>query len=470
LAHNFAVLSAAEGVSRGLTVLTALVAARALGPTLLGEVALAQTLAVYMSSFSDGGLTLLTYRRIVLAPEKLSRLVVDTTVVQLGLSIFVTTLIVIAALVMPFHSDTRALLIVFAPYTITQALGLLYTVQALERMTSVAWIKIITQVATALPTVTLVLATRDPIWVAAGMVTGQLVGDAVNVVVLRRDGGFRLVKPDISAAPALLRQGRALLGSLLLYNYAASMDVLILSALRTAHDVGEYTAAARLLNTVVALSQVFVAAMMPELVRRHAEGRGRLENLAHRLTALTVRMTLILAAFAIVESAPIIHVLYGGRYATSASLLSIMAIMMPLMWYAHLLGFILVAAGRQRQFFTGLAATAVFTTVSYPVAAEVLGATGISITVCGAAAVLAGTYSGLARRHLGLAALRQGLRQLPYGLVPAGTLLALHWVTPNQGFLVTLPVWILSVVAVEAAAHWPTVLAFQQIRRSDAVS
>ncbi len=469
IAGNLTMLTLAEMFARSLTLVTSVVVARLLGPSKLGEVALALTLSVFFSAIADGGLTLLTYRRIVAAPREISRLVADTTLVQTGIALVMMGVLIAIAVIAPFGASKRDLLIVFAPYILSQALNVLYAVQALERMGSAALIKMATQLFTALPTIVLVEATRDPIWVAVGLIFGQLSADAITFYLLRRRAGFRFVLPHLSAAVPLLTGGSALLGSLLLFNYLGAIDIPILSGFRSTHQVGVYNAATRIVSTAAIVSQVLFTAVLPELVRRHAADHRRFIAFTGQLVALTTRLTLIPTGIVVAASASIVHLIYGPQYRETATILAIMIPVVPLVWYGHLLGFVQIAAGRQRDFLISLAVACAAATVAYPILAGVWGATALAGGDTAVSLIQAGAFAFLARRLVGdFDAIATALAQLPYALVPIALILAQHVLLGNHTFVLSLALWAVGVVAVEAAGRWPTARMVASIRASRA--
>ncbi len=464
-------LTLAEIFARTLTLVTSVAVARFLGPSKLGEVSLALALSVFCSAIADGGLTLLTYRRIVAHPNRISRLVVDTTLVQTGIGTLMMGLLIAIALVAPFGASKRELLIVFAPYILSQALNVIYAVQALERMGSAAVIKMATQLFTALPTIALVAATHDPLWFAAGLIFGQLSGDAITFYVLRRRAGFRFVAPDLSAVIPLLRDGSALLGSLLLFNYLGSIDIPILSAFKTSHQVGEYSSATRIAATAAIVSQVLFTAVLPELVRRHAANQQRFVSFTKQLVILTTRMTLVPTAIVVAASGPIIHIIYGHQYKAAGPLLAILIPIVPLVWYGHLLGFVQVAAGRQRDFLVSLAVACGTATVAYPLLAALGGTTALAAGGTAVSFIQAAAFAFLARRLVGNdAAIWAAVRQLPYALVPIALILVQREALHNHSFGISVLLWLAGAIGVEAVGGWPTARVLRSIRAGRASS
>lgn len=455
IARNIVALGLSEVATRGLTILTALVVARSLGPAAFGQVAVAQTLALYIAAFSDGGLTLLAYRRIVVDPKAMSQLVADTTVIQAAISLAMTVLLVVVALAAPFDARLTELLIVFAPYALTQGLSLMYALQSLEEMRAVAVVKTATQIATAVPTIALVLATHNPVWVAAGLVAGQFLGDVLFVARLRRHHGLRFLRPRLDRAPGMLREGAPLLGSFLLFNYAGTIDTLVLGLLKPTTDVGHYSAAARVTNMAVLLNQVVYGAVLPELVRRFHTGRDALRDFTDGLVALTLRATLAGSALVVVIAGPVVAALYGDAYRSGATVLAILAPGVALLWYAHLVGYALIAAERQREYLRAIASAAALATVVYPAATVAFGIDGMAAAVTLNALTQAVTFTYYSRTRLGLPSTAVVRGELPYFVAPIALAGVGALVIDPFPALSAAVLWFGGVAAVEAVRGWP---------------
>src|SRR4051794_40409464 len=83
LLKSFRVLLLADLLVKALAVATTVVIARLVGPSQLGALSLATALVAYVSVLGDGGLTILTTRRIVEKQESAQQLASVTTYAQL---------------------------------------------------------------------------------------------------------------------------------------------------------------------------------------------------------------------------------------------------------------------------------------------------------------------------------------------------------------------------------------------------
>ncbi|MGI8412544.1 MAG: oligosaccharide flippase family protein [Solirubrobacteraceae bacterium] len=467
---NSAALTIGQIVARAISVLSTVVIAHALGPARIGEIAVAAALAVFFAGIGDAGLTFWSYREIVLAPKLLSRIVVDTTFVQLWLSLALAAVLGSIAIVAHMPAGQARLLLLFTPFLLAQALSVQYALEALEQMVTVAAIGILIQVVTTAGTIAFVLATRDPIWVPIALWVGQFIGDAVIWWRLRARHGFELTWPRPSSTKRLLENGLPLLVTILLLNYWGMISTVFLAFLRSSRQLGIYSVSFSLVFTAWTLAYVAAGGTVPELVRRARDDRPGFATLLDTLVRLTTRLTLTIAAFVIAAAEPLVRLLYGGKFAASAPILQILAPIIPLGWFTSFLGYALLADNQKRAYAQGLMAGAAFATVAYPVGAALFGATGTAVVSTVTVSVFAMAYIWYARRHLGVNPAPAALREWRYGVVPLVALLAFDEIAPFDTILVPLAAWAVVVAAVELANGLPTARQLIGLRRLQATS
>jgi O-antigen/teichoic acid export membrane protein len=187
--------------------------------------------------------------------------------------------------------------------------------------------------------------------------------------------------------------------------------------------------------------------------------------------ALTARLTLVPTAIVVSASGPIVHLIYGHQYHAAAPLLAILIPIVPLVWYGHLLGFVQVAAGRQRDFLVSLAVACGTATIAYPLLAGLGGPTALACGGTAVSVVQAAAFGFLARRLVGTdAAVVAALRQLPYALVPIGLIVVQRTIVVNHSFATSVALWIGGVLAVEVLGRSPSLRLMARIRASRAAT
>jgi len=345
LVRGAALMFASEVAVRALTLVSMLVVARVLGPTALGQLAIAQAVVAYANVVGDAGLTTLTQRSMVREPIRAERLVATTTSIQLALSALLVIAVLGASAVLPVDQTARHLVTVLSPLIAVQALNLFYVLQAREQFGTLAAVRTLGQIAAASLSVVLVIVTRSNTWVAVAIWTGALLADMLCFGALR-DGGFRLRLPSWNVGKDLLRQGWPYLAISLLSWVLLNFDVLVIGATRSSHEVGEYTAAYRIVLIAIGLVGLVGAVAFPELVRRYRDDLSAFSRFLTALVRQSTRVGYAMVAFVAIAAPKIAFTLYGAEYRQSGFILAVLFLSVPLSYANSLMGIGLLASGR----------------------------------------------------------------------------------------------------------------------------
>ncbi|MFB9729377.1 oligosaccharide flippase family protein [Haloechinothrix salitolerans] len=449
-------LGSAEILGRGLSFVAIIVVARVLGPESFGRFALAQAIVLYLAALGDGGLTLWTQREIVRRPAELSRLIAQTLVAQVLLALAAMAVLAVIALTAPIPGNTAVLLLAAAPTALAQALSTVYALQALEWMRAAAVVKVVTQLVAAALAITLALLTGDAVVVIMTMWSGLLAGAVLALAILRRRAGLRAHLPRLAHVRTTLRAGLPILGAIALVHYSQLMDTLVLGMLRGSHETGVYAAAARLMVVAAVVAMVLANAVYPEMVRRYGVSAAELGVFSGRLLALTLRGSLVAAAVTAALAPVIIDVLYDARFAASADILRVLALLMPVLCVNSIGTQVLMAAGLRRRLLAGVGIGAAMASVAIPLATLAFGGVGTAVALVGAMTTQCVAFSWLARGPVTTGWARSLGREIALGLLPFAAILALATSTvahPAVAVLLALAI----AGGVEAARGCPTV-------------
>jgi O-antigen/teichoic acid export membrane protein len=343
---------------------------------------------------------------------------------------------------------------VLLPVVLAQAVSLVYVLQALERMRSVAAVKVVTQVTTAGLGLALVFFTRDVLWVAVATTVGIVAGDLLSAWILVRVHRLRPVPPSIERLGAMIAEGSPFLGITLLTQVLLQLDIIVLGFLRPAAEVGYYTGAYRLVLFVFTLSGLLSQAAFPQLVRRYVEDGARFQRLLRLLVRLAAHFTLPVTAMFIVESPSIIRAVFGPEFAPSSDIMRILALWIPLGFYNSVVAIGLIAGGQQRRYLGIAAAGAVITAGLLVVLVPAYGGLGAAAAVVVREAGMLVLFSIAAATGLATDTVGVFLRQSLWLVVPLAALVALNAVLPNLSLFASLGLVIASVIAIEWLGGW----------------
>jgi len=427
-----------------------LVVARLLGPSALGQLAIAQAVVAYAGVVGDGGLTILTQRMMVREPTREARLVATATSIQLSLAPLLAAAVFGASAVLPIDKAARNLVIVLSPLIVMQALNLFYVMQARAQIGQFAIVRTLGQAVTAILGMTLVIVLRSNTWAAVSIWTGALFADLLCFGALRANG-FRLGRPDWAVAKHLLRSGWAYLAIAVLSWVLQSFDILVIGATRSSQDVGQYAAAYRIVLVAVGLAAVIHTVVFPELIRRYRDDPPAFARFLTALIRQSARVGYAMAAFVAVAGAQIAYTLYGSEFRRSGLILSLLFLSVPLSYCASLMGQGLLAAGRERGYLANISVTASVTVIALIVFVPTGGAPAAAGIVLGGEIVTVTLFTLQFSRSLHFVPSRELLVQLPWLVVPVLSMSALNafWSRAPLGVMVI--VWLASVCIVEMA-------------------
>jgi O-antigen/teichoic acid export membrane protein len=416
IAH-FRVLLSADLAVRVLVFGTAIVAARVLGPTEFGFVSIAVAAVSYAGVLGDGGLTTLAQLRLMRDGSQGERVVAATVAVQLVLAVVAALLLSALVYLLPFRHEVRLLTLSALPLLLAQALSTLYVLQAEERMSAVAGLRLLSQVVTTCVCIGALAVGFSGSSVTTSQWAGVLGADLVAAFLLRRHrwrptGLTRAFALDLArqAAPYLL----AMISTQLIIN----ADTVVLGLSRPAAEVGQYGVAFRLAAACLSLVGVVMAAAFPELVRRLAAGPGGAAPLITRLVRTTCRPGFAAAALVCLAAPAIVSTVYGSSYHRSADYLAILFLLVPLGFHNTILAQSLLAAGRQDAYLRAVGGTALLTVAALLLTVPVWGAPAAAIVTVLAEVASAAMLTLLVREPLAVKALPVLLAQLPFLVVP----------------------------------------------------
>lgn len=462
VARHFVALFTGAAAVRVIALASQVVLARLLGPESMGALGVAQALLVFSGVFTDGGLTTLSLREMVRSPERRARIATATMVVQLVLASVGAVAMAVVALAAPWDHRTTLVVLSFCPALICSALNMAYILKSAEMMGTVALSRV---VATALPSVlsvVLVIATHAPLWVGVSTCIGLFINDFLIFVVLRRRIGFGFVRVTSAEVRASARSGVPMIltqACLIIPTVAGTITVYVING---AHDAGLFQAAWQLSFAALTVAALVIDAIYPELVRRATSGLDTFARFVNTALQLAVRITFPAAVGASFAATPLIHLLFGSKYAASDDVLRIAVWVAPSGFCWVILGHALIARDAERVMTRLSFVVTGVTVVSVPLMAWQYGPAGAAAALVGASVLQAVLYaSAVQLRPVG--ALKTLAQEAPYALLPAVFCVGaveLGW----TGIIPTMVAAGLGVTAWEALRGLPTLKALRNVR------
>jgi O-antigen/teichoic acid export membrane protein len=354
LAQRVAAATAIQVAGKGVALLFALgslkIATNYLGVGGYGSFAVVLTGAALAFTLADLGLSVLLARELAKAPERTDELA--RTVLLLRLASCAVVFAVAAAVVpfLPYDGRVRVGLLIAIGGSLAGLVGLvpLPFFQVHLRLGRAAVAEVVVR-GTTLVLMAVVawldlgflalVGTTAVGWVAGGVVAFVLLRPFWRAALPRR--GTARVGPVLRAAAPV-----GLVAVLGLLHF--KVDVLMLSVLKPAEDVGVYTLAYTVLEQALLLAAVFVGIVFPLLTRmlvgRDPGARQALDLSVRFLGLLAVLLGVLL--FALAE--PVVRLLSNAEFADSVGVLRILVLALAPLYVGAILANSLVAVSAMR--------------------------------------------------------------------------------------------------------------------------
>src|SRR5581483_10728539 len=297
--------------------------ARLYGAGALGSYVWVLSLLVIFQTVAGAGMTLLVTREIAARPGDAAALVVQARTIGVATGLGATALFLVIA----FFSSAAA----SAPSLLPSAwIAVQESYFVAHRRHHAVTAVAIAENAVKLALAALALAAGGGLVGVCGAITAaRVVALAFGQRLMARAGcrpGWRLaIRDSAPLARALPPFGAMLVVAMLFFR----VDVLVVGLLRGEHDTGVSGAAVTLYTVALLLPDSAMSAVFPRLAASFQSGRAGAAT-ATLLTAKLLAIALVPVAVALIDLAdPVLHLVYGARFADAAPALRMLAASLP---------------------------------------------------------------------------------------------------------------------------------------------
>lgn len=346
--HGVGVLAGSQLVTWALTLGWTVVVPRMLGPSGIGELTTATSAASILVTVVELGLTVLLVRMIAQDRGRAGYLIATALVIQAVLFIPAVGVMGVFINVRHFDAEQQIVLWLATAAILPTVLKLPFqsAFQATEKMGRFAATGVITKLINSVAGIGLVV-------LGFGVVSLAALAAGVEAFTLLLN--FRWARSQFRLGWGVSAKGAARLAveslpfsaNYIIHSTYLSINAVLLAMFTSATVVGWYGVSSRLVSTLYFLPVIISTALLPRL---SASFDGHFENLQARarpVVELVAVFGLPIAAGAALVGAPLIQLVYGHRFASSAIVLGILLASVPFCYFNILVWQVLVAASRQ---------------------------------------------------------------------------------------------------------------------------
>lgn len=345
-------LALGEGTARVCAMLTLVLVSRVYGASTLGSLALAQTLAIYISLALDAGSRHIGARLLAAHPDHLQSIRFKIQRRRELLALVAIPVGFLYARIGPVPGSARDLISIYVLLMAPYCLSLDWVLWGTNRYGSLSVSRALISV---LPLVALGVATLsglNPNW-AIPISAGIGYGGSTAYSRWRCRRIYRDSSPATKECPAEVRSETGwraifILGLALACNQAFNnIDSLMLGGLTDLQQVGLYSSAYKLLNSLLGIYYLVTTALYPRIAAIPPERRT-----AHRLWPFLIPLFVCGALPALLIrhfSQWIIISIYGSKFTQGAPMLSLLILSLPLDFVTSFCGITMVAWGMSKR-------------------------------------------------------------------------------------------------------------------------
>jgi O-antigen/teichoic acid export membrane protein len=323
---------------------------RYLGDVSLGRMNFAFAFADWFGLLASFGITTYVTKEVARRPAEAGSVVMNALVLRIAMTAFLAVAVVVLAAMLPLADVTRTLVQLLTVHMLLIVLSgvLIGGLQGTQDIRSVAWIDAVSKTVQLGLIAVVLLEGYGAVGVAVAYIASDLSFLALLLNAVRSRIGLR-ARIEPSSWPRMIRGGVPFMvweTALLTY---ARVDVLILAIFAHAAVLGWYAAAYRIISLPLFLPAIVMTVVLPALAANTSDA-STFNSIARRaiqavaLTTVPMSIGLMLVAPAVIRL-----FCYPAEFDRSIAPLIVLASTLPLVGFNMIVGSVLTARDRQRQ-------------------------------------------------------------------------------------------------------------------------
>ena len=326
---NFSYLAAGDLIAKILAFWAFAHIARILGTELFGDLGFAVAFTLYFRLIVSQGLDVYGIQEVARDRSLVSTRGAGIFGLRLASSLAAAAALVAAVSLIDKSPNVKALLLLYGLTLVTTAVSFQWVFQAAERMSRVAVANVLGQLVFAVLVLLILKRPDQLLWIPVLQVAGEIASCLYFFVGFVRDFGPVRAVFDWRQWREILREslpmGLSGVLSLVMFNF----DLVLLGFLKPASDVGQYSAAYKIIGFFSSFVLLFNRNLLPS-VSRCRGNPSMLRRISDRVQKYALLLTVPLAAGGSLLSRPLMHAIFGSQFAHGATALAIILWVIPI--------------------------------------------------------------------------------------------------------------------------------------------
>lgn len=382
--HNFISLSALQGASILIPLITVPFLIRVIGIEKFGVLGMALALVMYFELITDYGFDLSATRRISQNrndPYQLQMIYNSVLVLKTGLCIISFIIFSLIVWALPVFREYSLIYFLTFGRVIGKCLFPVWFYQGMEQMKFITRFNLTAKIFFSALIFVLIQKPEDYFMVPVLNALGAIVPALYTPIHLFKKFGLRWSTPNRIHLFEGLNDGFYIFLSRVYVNLYHSFNTLILGFFTNYQTVGHYTVAAKVIE---AFSMVFIPAnnaLFPHLSKLWEENTQRFYTLIDRLKKIYLIAGSAMSLAVLILAHPLLKIISGETEESAVVLLRLLAIKLPFIALGPLFTSMFISQGRNKDYLWVVKNTFLVNLLIIPVAIHFYGAEGLAVAV-----------------------------------------------------------------------------------------
>ncbi len=395
---NFSFLAAGDLAAKALAFWAFAHIARVVGTELFGDLAFAVAFTLYFGLIVSQGLDIYGIQELARDRSRVAVYTANILGLRLVSSLVATTALLITVSLLAKPIPVKTLMLLYGLTLISSVFSLQWVFQAFEKMKFVAAANVIGQLVFSALVLLFLNRPAQFLWIPVFQVAGEIVSTLYLILHFRRNFGPVHFTFSLHTWSGILKDsipmGLSSVFTLIMINF----DMVLLGFLKPASDVGQYSAAYKIINFFSSFVLLYNRNLLPA-VSRCKGNPSMLQHISERTQKYILLLSLPLAVGGAMVSLPLIRVIFGSRFSEGATALAILIWIVPMTSSRVLYRVTLLSHGLQHyNLMVSMAAVLVNVTLNCLLIPRYSYVGSAVATVISELMLLLLTYSGVTRK------------------------------------------------------------------------